>query len=161
MKRPGRPTPPIILTGAQRKQPQATAGSRSLSRGRVVRAKIVLMAAEGITNTDIAPQVGLSIRMTGIWRRRFFAQGAQGLRDEPGPGHPPDCGQSGNPQEPDSQGLARQKDSVSCSLKPTVCLVAEPSGHAIWHYRTQRYPAKNAPQRQGPSLQDGAVRQGI
>ena len=88
MNRPGRPTPPIILTSGQRYQLEAIAGSRSLPHGDVVRAKIVLMAADGMTNTDISPEVGLSIGMVGIWRRRFLSQGVEGLRDEPRPGRP-------------------------------------------------------------------------
>jgi putative transposase len=88
VKRSGRPTPPIVLPDRQRKQLEAMAGSRSLPHGQVVRAKIVLLAAEGMTNTEIAPEVGLSIGMVGIWRRRFLMQGVEGLRDEPRPGRP-------------------------------------------------------------------------
>ena len=92
MKRSGRPTPAIVLTGGQRKQLETMAGSRTLPHGEVIRAKIVLMAADGVTNTDIAPQVGLSIGMVGVWRRRFLAQGVEGLRDEARPGRPRSVG---------------------------------------------------------------------
>jgi hypothetical protein len=66
-KRPGRPTPPIVLTSGERRQLETIAGSRGLPHGKVIRAKIVLMASEGMTNTDIAPEVALSIGMVGIW----------------------------------------------------------------------------------------------
>ena len=50
------------------------------------------MAADGMTNTDIAPKVGLSKGMVGIWRRRFLGQGVEGLQDEPRPGRPRSVG---------------------------------------------------------------------
>jgi putative transposase len=88
MRRPGRPTMPIVLTQGQQRQLEAMAHSRSLPHGQVVRAKIVLMAANGMTNTQIAAHVGLSIGMVGIWRKRFLKQGVEGLQDEPRPGRP-------------------------------------------------------------------------
>lgn len=88
MRRTGRPTPAIVLTERQRQQLSAMANSRTLPHSQVIRARIVLMAADGMTNTDIAPQVGLSIGMVGIWRRRFLTQGVEGLQDEPRPGRP-------------------------------------------------------------------------
>jgi putative transposase len=88
MRRPGRPTVPIVLTQGQEKQLEAMARSRSVPHSQVIRARIVLMAAKGMTNTQIAPEVGLSIGMVGIWRRRFLTQGVKGLQDEPRPGRP-------------------------------------------------------------------------
>jgi len=88
MRRPGRPTVPIVLTQGQERQLEAVARSRSLPHSQVIRARIVLMAAKGMTNTQIAPEVGLSIGMVGIWRRRFLTQGLEGLQDEPRPGRP-------------------------------------------------------------------------
>jgi putative transposase len=88
MRRPGRPTMPIVLTQGQERQLDAMARSRSVPHSQVIRARIVLMAAKGMTNTEIAPEVGLSIGMVGIWRRRFLTQGVEGLRDEPRSGRP-------------------------------------------------------------------------
>jgi len=45
---------PIVLTQGQERQLEAMARSRSLPHSQVVRARIVLMAAKGITNTKIA-----------------------------------------------------------------------------------------------------------
>lgn len=50
----GRPKTPIILEEQDRKQLLAPAQSRSLPHGLVTRARIVLMAAEGQSNTSIA-----------------------------------------------------------------------------------------------------------
>jgi putative transposase len=52
------------------------------------RARIVLLAADGRSNTDIAEQLGLSKPTVGIWRKRYLSQRLQGLYDEPRPGGP-------------------------------------------------------------------------
>jgi len=82
----GRPIPPVVLTPQVREELEARSRSRSLPAGLVRRVRIILMAADGITNQAVAAEVGLSGRMVGMWRRRFLAQGFAGLYDEPRPG---------------------------------------------------------------------------
>jgi len=84
----GRPKEPIRLTPEDRTQQEALAASRSLPHGLVTRARIVLLAAEGWLNKDIAVQVSLSPATVGKWRKRFIKQGIQGLHDELRPGKP-------------------------------------------------------------------------
>ena len=84
----GRPKPPLELSGEEKKQLETMANSRSLPYAQVRRAQIILMSANGLTNTAIAKQIGLSIRMVGIWRQRFIDQGLMGLYDQPKPGAP-------------------------------------------------------------------------
>jgi transposase len=52
------------------------------------RARIVLAAAEGRSNSAVAADLGLTARTVGKWRRRFLEQGPDGLLDEPRPGAP-------------------------------------------------------------------------
>lgn len=52
------------------------------------RARLVLMAADGATNTEIAERLGLSMPTVGIWRSRYRLQRLAGLYDEPKPGSP-------------------------------------------------------------------------
>ena len=52
------------------------------------RARIVLGAAEGRSNSAVAAELGLTARTVGKWRRRFLEQGPDGLLDEPRPGAP-------------------------------------------------------------------------
>ena len=53
-----------------------------------LRSKIVLRAAEGRTNQEIARGLGVSGATVGKWRERFRLQGMEGLSDEPRPGAP-------------------------------------------------------------------------
>jgi len=54
----------------------------------VIRARVVLAAAEGKPNRQIAREVGLSERKVGVWRNRFAERRIEGLSDLPRPGKP-------------------------------------------------------------------------
>lgn len=80
--------PVVMLEGGEREQLECFAASRTLPHALVVRARIVLMAAQGEQNIDIARQVGLSRESVGKWRRRYVKRGVEGLYDEMRPGRP-------------------------------------------------------------------------
>jgi putative transposase len=84
----GRPKVPVVLSEDQQQQLKSWAASRSLPHGLVIRARIVLLAAEGLTNQAIAEKVGLSKQMVGKWRQRYLEHGLTGLHDEMRPGRP-------------------------------------------------------------------------
>jgi len=84
----GRPIPPVELSDEVRANLGSIANSRSLPHALVRRAKIILMAADGINNTMIAKKLSLSNPTVGIWRKRFLDQGLMGLYDEAKPGTP-------------------------------------------------------------------------
>jgi transposase len=52
------------------------------------RARIMLMAADGASNRDIADAVGLHYNQVGLWRKRYAEAGLAGLGDEERPGRP-------------------------------------------------------------------------
>ncbi len=54
--------------------------------GLATRARIVLLAADGVANTDIADQTGTSRPTVLKWRGRYAASGVTGLDDDPRPG---------------------------------------------------------------------------
>jgi transposase len=64
------------------------ASSLTAPHARVVRARIVLLAAEGAWNVDIAKQVGVCVDVASKWRKRFCQQGLAGLEDRPRSGRP-------------------------------------------------------------------------
>ena len=79
---------PAILEPRDREQLESLAASRSLPHGLVTRARIVLMAADGKANVEIAEALGTTRATVGKWRRRFLAHGIEGLHDELRPGRP-------------------------------------------------------------------------
>src|SRR5436305_5474930 len=84
----GRPKAPLVLADEERLQLNAVAKSRSLPHGLVMRARLVLLAAEGMANKAIADKLDLSQQSVSIWRQRFLKQGLRGLHDELRPGRP-------------------------------------------------------------------------
>jgi len=88
MARTGRPKTPVVLDAAMRERLEAMRRSRTLPAAIVKRARIVLMAADGALNIEIAQTVGLSNSMVGYWRKRFLADGIEGLANEPRSGRP-------------------------------------------------------------------------
>jgi transposase len=53
-----------------------------------VRAKVALMADEGLTTTAIAASLGMSLPSVSKWRNRVASQGMAGLREAQRPGRP-------------------------------------------------------------------------
>ena len=54
----------------------------------VVRAKIVLMAAQGLENKEIGERLDLPRQIVSKWRKRFFEERLDGLFDRPRRGRP-------------------------------------------------------------------------
>ncbi len=48
----------------------------------VVRAKIVLLAAKGVRNIEIAEKLGITNDTVGRWRTRFAEKGVDGIRKD-------------------------------------------------------------------------------
>ena len=84
----GRPLRPLSLSPNERDILQSMTRSRSLPHALVQRARIVLLADQGQSNTAIAQQLGLSRPTVGIWRQRYLEQRIPGLYDELRPGGP-------------------------------------------------------------------------
>jgi transposase len=64
------------------------AGARRAPAALVQRATILLLAAEGVSNTEISERLGISRPTVIAWRRRFAREGLAGLTDRPRPGRP-------------------------------------------------------------------------
>jgi transposase len=65
---------------------QERASSRTATHAEVVRARIVLLAADGEQNVDIADRVGVCVDVASKWRKRFCEEGLAGLKDRCRPG---------------------------------------------------------------------------
>jgi transposase len=82
--------PRIVLSDEERKRLATWSRGRSIPARLVLRAKIVLAAAEGKTNEDIAADLGASKPTVGRWRTRFAALRTAGIeKDASRPGRPP------------------------------------------------------------------------
>jgi transposase len=80
---------PITLTTEDRMLLEQQARARSLPARVVERSRIVLLAAEGKQDVEIAGQLSISPKKTGRWRQRFLDAGLKGLeKDAPRPGRP-------------------------------------------------------------------------
>jgi len=86
--RTGRPKQPLILDPADREKLTLLARRPKTAQRVAMRSKIVLRAAEGFSNQQIALQLGISGATVGKWRERYRLRGMEGLSDEPRPGAP-------------------------------------------------------------------------
>ena len=85
----------IVLTDAERTELESIARKYTLPYFQVVRAKIVLLAAEGWENKQIAQRLGIRREIACKWRKRFFEKRLPGLEEEPRIGRPPAFSPSG------------------------------------------------------------------
>jgi transposase len=83
-----RPAPGLVLRDGDRERLQALTRSSRAPAGLAQRARIVLLAAEGESNTAIADRVGVSRPTVIGWRERYQAKGIAGLEDEARSGRP-------------------------------------------------------------------------
>jgi transposase len=85
------PSPIVVaieLSDEERAQLEAWTRRRTSAQALAQRSRIVLAAAEGLNNTEIAGRLGVHRNMVAKWRRRFAEHRLDGLSDEPRPGQP-------------------------------------------------------------------------
>src|SRR5260370_36157224 len=84
-----RPSPFVImLSDADRAELQRRARCYTAPHAEVLRAKIVLLAAEGTENTVIAARLDVHVGVVSRWRGRFAEEGIDGLADRKRSGRP-------------------------------------------------------------------------
>src|SRR5262249_6424490 len=81
-------TAALTLHEGDRGRLEALARSASARPSLVQRARIVLMAGEGLSNTEIARRTGATRPTVISWRQRYAAGGISALGDLPRPGRP-------------------------------------------------------------------------
>ena len=94
---PGPTPPPVELTAAEQQGLKVLVRRHTAPQQVATRARIVLLAAEGLNNSQIARHLGLDVDTVRLWRQRWLAfQGVdladlsieERLTDAPRPGRP-------------------------------------------------------------------------
>jgi len=81
---------PIVVNEETRRKLEQQARGRSTPARAVMRSRIVLLAADGTRNKQIAKILQITPRMVALWRGRFLEMGIEGLlKDAPRPGRTP------------------------------------------------------------------------
>jgi hypothetical protein len=84
----------------------------------VLRAKIVLLAAEGLENAEIARRLDTTREAVSRWRKRFHEERLQGLEDRPRSGRPRRFSPRGNRRgEGDRLPIAERARASAFSLQ--------------------------------------------
>jgi transposase len=78
----------VQLQASERKLLQRLVRTPTAQYRQVLRAKIVLAAAAGLTNARIARRLGITVNTVRKWRKRYAAQGLAGLADRKRCGRP-------------------------------------------------------------------------
>jgi DNA-directed RNA polymerase specialized sigma24 family protein len=78
----------IVLTPEERRALDHQAARYTSPYWEVVRAKIILLAADGLGNDEIAAKLDMPRQVVSRWRKRFFEEGRAGLADRPRGGRP-------------------------------------------------------------------------
>ena len=83
------PVPAVVeLSDEERAQLESWARRRNSAQALALRSRIVLLAGQGLNNTEIGVQLGIDVKSARKWRNRFAEYRLDGLADEPRPGQP-------------------------------------------------------------------------
>lgn len=78
----------IALSPSEREILERRARKYTLPYFEVLRARMILLAAEGRPNDEIAAALSVGRDVVSLWRKRFFYHRLPGLEERPRPGRP-------------------------------------------------------------------------
>src|SRR4051795_9488087 len=78
----------VVLAADERAQLEAWTRRRTSAQALAQRARVVLLAADGLTNTEIGERLRVKRSTAARWRTRFAERRLEGWTDEPRPGQP-------------------------------------------------------------------------
>jgi transposase len=82
------PAPALVLRVGDDVRLRSWVRASTVSAGLAQRARIVLLAADGVTNTEISQRLGVTRQTVVSWRARYDESGLAGLDDVARPGRP-------------------------------------------------------------------------
>ncbi len=121
------PAVAIELSDDERAELESLTRRRRTAQGLARRAQIVLSAAQGLQNKQIAASLGTDPMTVSKWRRRFAERRLDGLYDEPRPGAPRRIGD----------------DAIAETIRKT--LEETPPGATHWSLRSMARASGYAP----------------
>jgi len=132
--------PALVLRAGDGDVLRSWVRASTVSAGLAQRARIVLLAADGMMNTEIARRVGVTRQTVVSWRARYDRWGLRGLADET---------RSGRPRTID------HRDVVAATLK------APPKKLGVTHWSSRllarQLGVDNTTVARGPALAGGDV----
>jgi transposase len=117
----------IELDEAEQTALSALTRKHGAAQSLAMRARIVLAAANGLSNKEIAAKLDVGAHTVGVWRRRFASDRMDGLYDEPRPGAPRQIGDA----------------EIAATVRKT--LETLPKGATHWSLRTMAKAVGYAP----------------
>ena len=78
----------IVLSKAEVDELTRRANKYTLPYFKVIRAKMILLAHQGLSNEEVADRLSTRREIVSMWRKRFFEQRLPGLDDRERPGRP-------------------------------------------------------------------------
>jgi transposase len=117
----------IVLDEAEKIALTALTRKHGAPQSLAARARIVLAAANGLSNKEIATRLDVCAHTVGVWRKRFASDRMDGLYDEPRPGAPRQIGD----------------DEIAATIRKT--LETRPKGATHWSLRTMAKAVGHAP----------------
>jgi Homeodomain-like domain len=78
----------IMLSRNEKHELTRRAAKYTLPYYQVIRAKMILLAANGLSNDEIADCLHTRREIVSLWRKRFFEERLPGLEDQARPGRP-------------------------------------------------------------------------
>jgi transposase len=89
-----RPVSLVELASEEKAELQRRVRSATTTQRDALRARIVLLRAEGRSEAEVAASAGVSVNTVSLWSRRFELSGLKGLVDSPGRGRKPSLPES-------------------------------------------------------------------
>jgi transposase len=117
----------IVLEAAEKSELAALTRKHGAPQALAERARIVLAAAAGLNNKEIAAKVGVCAATAGTWRYCSAQRRMDGLCDEPRPGAPREIGD----------------DEIAATIRRT--LETLPKGATHWSLRSMAQEIGHAP----------------
>lgn len=117
----------IILDELEKRELMALTRKHGAPQSLADRARIILAAASGLNNREVAAKTGVCAATAGTWRHRFAERRMDGLHDEPRPGAPREIGD----------------DEIALTIRKT--LETRPQAATHWSLRTMAREIGHAP----------------